>query len=654
MKIASPLFMVSLALLAAVGLVGCSSGGGSGSSTLTVAEFVGADTTEFFFRDQPLVFQFTSAIDPNSVSVSGLTVRREGIVVQGRIEVDGRRITWYPVVREGERNDYTPNNNPPLNGLGFEGTTEYTVSMLGNSAFSIQSKQGRPLTSSFNATFTTSNLFTPEDSPEAPRLLLTDTSPGFSPAPLVDGDPFSSNPDDWPVVDPSTLSIQLDFSERLLPSSLDPFDTVTITNISNTSIPIPGIGSPALVDLQQGAEADTIDIECLTSLGDDPTSLDPFIFQVRLTSGVTDLSGNPLSDVVFHFKTADKPGEQNFLVITENFETTDFENTMESNARWGTGLLEGAEVAFRQQSYLPMLPRGGIPGIPPPNTFNLPHPLIEAGNPATPFGTSFMMRFNPNEVGSLEGESIVGMSWAPKSRFSFFSTYPDVVMALGHKGATPGDELFFQYGRNYDLNIPNNPSIIFQGNYSTPVDLDARWVPWPEFQQDFEYNSINDLLLFWDMPEGGDTFQLFKNDSTRSFPRNRIFSNGGDTQGRNGRENTQYETLFDLVRKSSVGVSLAYGASFNGISFREPNYEAFLVRQDPTRAGTNVAVEWAGGQAEGSAPPSQNFSSNINSADGLPACAFKVLMAANPFTSVVPSVFSVSFAVADADPPDLP
>lgn len=639
---------IGLAMLSLVLVAGCGGGGGGGggSSQFAVVEFVAGGTDGTVFRNEPLVFKFSSPVDPESVSINGLRVLSQGDIIPGRIEIDRNVVTWFPVVLPGEQNDYVPNNFPPINGLGFRGGTRYQVQMLGGSPFSIHSAQGRPLSATFNASFTTSTKFLPEEVPTPPSLLTS--SPIFDPLPIQDGDPFSSNPDDWPLIDPSRVRIRLDFSEPLHPQTLNPFATITLINISENVV-VPGVGEPALVRLVQSPEADSVEAVCLTSLGDRPLSTEPFYFELRIARAVTDLAGNALpQDIVMHFRTADKFAEPNFLVQTETFDTDEFLSPTQSSAKWGRGVLEGADLAARSTIYIPMLPRIG--GAPPPNTFNLPHPLVEKNNPSTPNGTSFMMRFEPTSVQSIEGESIVNMSWAPKSGFSFFSQYENVRMTLGHKVNMPA-ELDFLYAANYDLGVPNNPTSVFEGTYTTPVDLAATWIPWPEFQTDFEYTSNHDLLLFWDMPEGGDTYQLFRNDSSRSFLRNRIFSFGGDNRGRNGRENTQYETMFDLVSKSSLALSLTYPVQFAGEDLGDPEYTAFLALEDPTRAGTQILVEWAGSDTPGTPIPSDRFVPSIGVANGLKSIAFKVSLTADPFTGIVPRIFSISFAVRDRAAP---
>jgi hypothetical protein len=628
-------FWVVLGILAlgASILPACSSGGGGSSGVPRVVEFVGAGTDGAVFRNQPLEFVFSTDIDPTSVSVIGFQLRSNDQLVPGRIEVQGKRILWTAVVLPEDRNDYNPPNYPPINGLGLDGATRYTVQILGGSPYSLKSTKGRPLANSFQASFTTSTEFLPEDNPIPPRIDSID----FDPDPVVDGDPFSPNPADWPLVDPSDVAMLIQFSERINPDTVEPFRTVTVTNITDIPDPPPGVGSPALVSAELAPTADELDLVPLVSLGDLPGSIEPYVFEVRLTEQITDLAGNPLEgDVVFHFKTIDKAGEPNYLVITEDFDTAEFRDDNDTNAIWDNGSLEGKDVDRRVTTFVPT----------PQSNFNLAHPLVEVGNALTPFGCRFQMKFTRNNVGANPGDSIIGMSWSPRSNFLFFSNYSRVTVKLGHFAGSSGGNLDFEFERNYDRDYPVNPVTVFTGDYSVPYSLSTVWQPWPEFSKDFEYDTNKELVFEYDMPEGGDTFQLFKNKSTSSIPRNRLFGNGGTARGINGRENTQYNHQFTLVSKSSFGVSKAYGVPD---TFTAPLYGAYLLVKDGLRSGTQVFVEWAPGIPGQEIDQANDYFEDITQVSGSPAAGFRASLTANPFTGVVPRVLSISFAVADAD-----
>jgi len=630
-----------LGLLALLAFASGCGGSSSGGSVLTLVSFVGAGTDGVIYRNQPLEFVFSAKIDPDSVSIIALQLRSNDQIVPGRIEVDGERILWSPVVLPGERNDYNPPNYPPINGLGFEGATKYTVQMLGGSPFSMKSEKGRPLANSYQASFTTSTDFLPETNPVPPTVLKDQIE--FNPPPLNDDgnlDPFSNDDSLWPLLDPSQVTILVPFSERMRPDPIDPFHTFTVTNITVVPDPAPpGVGEIALVDVELVPEADAMLATALVTLGDWPGSEDPYIFEVRLTTDLTDLDGNPLpADVVFHFKTADKFGELNYEVITEDFLTTTFRDSTNTNAKWiaGSGVLEGKDVGRRTTEFVPT----------PTSPFLLAHPLVDAANTFTPLGCRFQMRFGNSAVNANPGESIIGMSWAPKSSFLFYGSYRNVKMKLGHFAGPNGTDLDFFYDRNYDQGVPNNPLTVFSGDYSLPASTSTDWAAWPEFAKDFEYDTSKDLILEWDMPEGGDTFQLFKNKSTASTPRNRLYSNGGADRASNGRENTQYNHRFTLVSKRSFGQSKGYGPSG---TFGSTVYGAFLVVADLGRSGTAYSVTWAEASAGSDVVPGATFYDDISRLNGASAAAFRAELTANAFTGVVPRIFSISFAVADAD-----
>jgi len=614
--------LCSLALVA----VGCGSSGGGGSSQLAVVSFPPAGTDGAVFRDEPIEFTFSAPIDAESVSISALQVTQGGEVVQGRIEIQRNRIRWYPVVLPGDRNDYFPPNNPPINGLGFEGNARYTVKMIGNSPFSIRSRQGRPLARDFQASFITSTEFLPEDPPVRPRLL---GGPHFDPAPIVDGDPFSPDPADWPVFDPTEVRIRLVMSERIAPASLHPFESIFVRNVTDVPEPAPaGVGEIALMDVALSPAADEIVLENIVSLGDWPNTDLPYEFEVTLGEGLTDLAGNAFDGpVVFHFLTADKPEEPNYRVVTETFDTVDNLDENETSAEWGGGRLEGADVNSRLIEFVPT----------PQSRFNLPHPLVEAGNMTTPNGCRFQMKWDTTHINAIPGESITSMSWQPRSNFAFFSSYRDVTMKLGHFPGGNGAHL----GIQFDVNIIPPATTVFQGDYQVPFGLDVDWVEWPTFRTDFEYDGEHPLVMEWDMPEGGDTFQLFENKSNGNFQTHRIYANGGESRRRTPPENTQYNTRFVMVSKKSIGQSIPIDTEIGGADF-----DGFLVFTDTERPGTRVRTLW-GGSLNGLPP--QSFAEQIDIADFATHIVFRIELTANPFTAILPRVFSVSYAFVVPD-----
>lgn len=634
------LFAAPLLLAVTIIAISCSSGSSGGNPDLTIIAISGIDADGTLPRNRPVRVEFSTPIDPETVSINALTVRTGGVDVPGRIEIaeDRRSITWFPTVLPGDRNDYFPRTNPPINGIGLTAFTNFKLKVLGDSPAGILSKRGKMLEQTTSTLFRTTDGFEAEDPPVPPTIDPTQPV-RFDPAPLVAGDPASADPADWPVIDPSAPMIELRFSEAIAPATALAMDTVLLTNITMLADPPFGVGEAALIETRLTDDARGLVIDPLVSLGDDPDSADPFEFEVRIRTGVTDLAGNALGEeIVLHFLTADKPGEPNFRIITETFDDDSMKQDA-SSAIWGNGELVGAEVLARTVEYHPMLPRGG--GFPPPNTFNLAHPLIEDGNPSTPFGNRFQMRFPAFDIQPVAGEVIVGMAWSPKSGFVFGSAYRDITMKVGLMQPMVGG-LLLDYDANYDSLLPDNPLEINQDTYWLQSKIEAAWEPWPEFTGEFAWEpSTHDLVFEFILPEGGDTYQLFNNDSTRSTPLNRMFSDDDSDRGQNGRENTQYSQRFDFVSSNSIALSKGYDSKTRGA-----NYEAFLIVTDPSRTGTSVTARWAGTEP-GAEPVDVEFVDSLDAADNSQAIAFRLLLRGNSMTGVVPRVESIHIAVTD-------
>ncbi len=616
-----------LTFTAIFGIPGCGGGGGGGTGgVFRVVAFTPDGTNDIVFRNQPLVFEFSSAVSKTGVSAIGLQVLLRNEVVQGRVEVDGRFVTWSPVVVPGDPNDYVPNNNPPINGIGFDGDTQYTVRMSANQASSVKSRTGRPLGTAFQASFTTNNEFVPE-MPNVPPTLLSTGSEIFDPPPVIDGDPFSLDPNAWPVLDPRDVSIALQFSEKLAPSSISFLETAVLRNVTEIPGDAPaGVGEIALMDTRLRPEADVLLVRNLVSLGDWPDSDQDYIFRLDLTQGLRDLVGNALDrPYVLYFRTLDVPGEPNHTVVTETFDTQDFMSVDGTTADWGDGLLEGADVNRRVDDFVPL----------PQNNFNLPHPLVEVGNTLTPAGCRFQMKYDTDHLPALPGESVIGMAWSPLSNFAFFSVYRDVIFKVGSFAASDGGNLDPVYDRNFTT---PPPIVVFRGDYEVPFDVDAEWVDWPAFDTEFDLEPDRPMVIEWDMPAGGDTFQLFRNRSANSIINQRVLSNGGEAAGIIGRENTQYNARFYLVSKRSFGESIAIQNDFQPV-----DYGASVVLDDPDRGGTSIRATFGGSQ--GGLPTT--FSEDINVADGSTHLTFRIELIANPITSLVPAVRSLSYAYVD-------
>lgn len=298
--------------------------------------------------------------------------------------------------------------------------------------------------------------------------------------------------------------------------------------------------------------------------------------------------------------------------LVEPFTTTDFRDDSQLSAIWeGNGRLEGITKSTpRVQEYQANF-----------SQFNLAHPLVETGNPFTT-GCRLHMLFMPEDLAALPGESIIGMEWSPRSDFTFASTYENVAVRLGHL-AQNRPWLSQQFSTNFDQHDNGVPTTVFEGQYDLANNLNAPWEAWPEFQSSFEYDNDTPVVFEYDMPAGGDTYQLFRNTSTSFSPNRRVFGDGGATIAGFGNENTTYSTRFVLVQDRGVARSLWYSTGTSS-----PDYSAPYVNIGNLPEGSAVELEFEGARDINNDgipdPGSQSgFRSDIDEIDGLPLIRFR-------------------------------
>jgi len=618
-------------LLAAWG-AGCTGGSSSSGSNLYLEEFL-YDGTSDVPRNAPLHLVFNSAINRQSVSVAGLSVvKPNGEVFPGRIEIEGRTITFYPTVLAGDRNDYVPDNQPPPNGLAFAPKTKYRIKLLGNHPLGIRNSSGQTLDRNVTLTFTTGLVWAPEDPPVYPTFETDPPMIEFDPEPIVDGDPLDPNPENQPLVTPRLKSVRVSFSEPMNPASFDPLSTFRVRNISQTTTPLPGLGEPIPGSIVWSPDARTFQFNFLFTLGDDPNTTDPFEFVAELTEGVTDLAGNRLSKTPegepldgglfpFYFLTEDLQGEPSYRLILESFDTTENKDTIhdETTAVWeGTGAIEGGEITIREHDFRQI-----------ESPYNLPDPLRTEGS-------HFQMIFyKTNTSEPADGEVMSGMSWSPRSNYLFASRYSDLKFWIGHTtgGSSAG------LNKVYAYNYIGDPILMFNGDFDTPNSLSTEWFPWPEWADYFEFDIDNNLLIEVDNP-GGDTYQLFRNQSGSSLPRRRNIGPSGAVEATNTSENTQYWTRFQFSRITTVGYSVFFDTGVN-----RPNYLDPVVDIDPDRPGTTVRVEFQGAFDDGEGNPAEPWSifvEDIHLLEIYRHVRFRILLTADPVTQIVPAVRSLA------------
>lgn len=316
--------------------------------------------------------------------------------------------------------------------------------------------------------------------------------------------------------------------------------------------------------------------------------------------------------------------------ILERFNDTDNRDAAQTSALWGNGELRGIPKSG---------PRTRI-HRPSQSQFLLSHPLVEVGNPLTT-GARMQMIFQNFKVGAMPGESILGMEWSPKSNFTFASTYTNVKMILDHAKDTPPDGINKTFDLNYDDRDATEPQVVYQGDYTLQNGTGVEWVPWPTFDAPFEYDSGRPLLFEWDMPAGGDTYQLFKNESYFYIPFSRVFGDGGSERAVSTGENTTYWTRFTFFQDRAIGRSTWFRISEDPA----PDYHTpYVIAVTPP--GTSVHFEYEGGRdivGNGEADPVSfsGFKADIDEIDGYEFIRFRVTLRPTD-EGAVPFVKSVS------------
>lgn len=645
-----PRLLARFALLApSFGLLpacGGGGGGGDGGASVLAIESVDVEGRTDVERNRPVVVTFNSPIDPSSVGVAGFSVRSAQGVVPGRVEVDGARVTFFPTVLPEDRNDYVPDNSPAPNGLGFPESARLELVVVGSSPLSVRSRRGRSPLETRTIAFATSNAFLAEEPPVPPRLAGV---PVFDPPPIDHLEsPDPRDPARSPLVDPSRCAVTVRFTEPMDPRRFNPFLTFTITNETPG---YPGAGLPVLGRIAASGDARSFTFAPLFTLGDLPSSSEPFLFRIRIDGvrardpqdprALADLSGEGLAGepsvdgssgpiaapIDFYFRTVDKEGEPNFGSFTEEFDDTRFRGGSPDDpttALWTTsGYLDA-----------PPATRSTVTVDPTDGGFLLPQPLTREGNRAQ------FLFFAASDFASIGEESLVGWEWGPRSNFVFAAEYRGLRVSVGHTRRDAVTGLGFDFAGTFS-GFPDNPTRVFSGDYAVPNSLSATYFPWPEFETDFEYDGVSNVSIDVDVPPGAATFQLFRCASPGPLPVRRTYGPSGSATAIAG-ENTVYHSRFAFVRKKSYAVSRLIDTGIG-----DPDFVAPLVVADASRAGSSYGLTFRGeDEGAGGIPngvPVGPFD-DMDRLDGVRHVLFRFELRADPFTGVLPRIDSISLA----------
>ncbi len=313
--------------------------------------------------------------------------------------------------------------------------------------------------------------------------------------------------------------------------------------------------------------------------------------------------------------------------IVETFQTTARRDASVTNAQWdGSGEVVGTVSSSpRIINYQPL-----------ESSFNLSHPLVGTNDPLTD-GCRFQMKFEPQFVGFFIGESILAMDWAPKSGLIFQSTYTDVSIKLGHFDDSLSPSLRTRFDENYPPEEPPFP--MFQGDYSVPNGSGRGWFAWPTFTTDFDYDATRDLVFEFDMPAGGNTFQLLRNFSNSPTPAYRRIGDGGAETASNPSENTVYWTRFLVLQDRSYAQSTWIDTGDDSPDWREPE-----IRIADLPEGTRVRPFYEGGRdgnRDGIPETTTRFREVIDDLDGWRWIRFRLVLEGDPSNGAVPTVSKI-------------
>ncbi len=351
-------FLGLLTVLALTTLVGapfgCSSGGGGGGGgggVLALLNF-NLENINGVFLNERLVFEFSTEVDPASVSVDTIQIRFDGSTVDrdgdGSPDNPGNTNATPPgdFVVKGKKVFFNPRLpvKPTNSDTGFIPTTSYQVVLPASPNLSVRSRSGRPLTTRFAGTFKT------RDDPAFPPGISLESFKDFFPgvprvATLVTPTPIAGNPLKAENADPSTL-IEIRFTEPILPSSIQDGLFLAATG------PITGreINLATIISVVQEPETTLVRFEPTIDL---PGGID---VEVVASLSLRDFGGNrliPSMTPILVSTAAGTPVESNRFLASGNvvsaadlsFETNVLEDLNETGALWNAAATPGQVVA---------------------------------------------------------------------------------------------------------------------------------------------------------------------------------------------------------------------------------------------------------------------------------------------------------------------
>jgi hypothetical protein len=518
------------------------------------------------------------------------------------------------------------------NPFGFDPLTTYTVEIPTptTSTKFLTGTDGRPITEAYDAFFTTTDTYIRELPVEQPRFTGTDGQGtlGFTPVRKISGEV------------PYNARVEVVFNEAMDPASFEIGTTISIRNDTLSTLQ----GSTVLVPGTFGPDpcGKTWSFTPSFSFGGGGYDI-----SVILTSGLKDLSGNPLSNPqTIRFRTEVKAGVPTTQIINEFFDNTTKLDTVNTTADWNTAVpsaLAGGSVTTNvvnvalQTSQYP----GGL------RTRVRDHPFANQGSGGVGHDQWIYLQ---SELGTAS--AITAMGWGPSSNALFASYHATCAIVLGH---TQGDSLGTTMENNFDVGIPvkvadTSYTIPQRATIDPPCNNDGCAVgywPLPAFSGFFEYNGKNNLIVDIDAALGTN-YQI-----TRiffgpvGFPSRHCFGATG-SQAATLAETAVTDMQFTKKRRTTIGQSLFYDSGVVN-----PNYSTPILTPSGQTGGTSAQIEFEGADGILFPIPSNpnnvipdpttftGFVTNIDQLDGRRFVRFRVTFVANVATGQVPQLKSI-------------
>lgn len=368
---------------------------------------------------------------------------------------------------------------------------------------------------------------------------------------------------------------------------------------------------------------------------------------VTLTTGLKDLSGNPLAlPQTIRFRTEVKAGIPTTQSMNETYDQTIFRDVLNTTAEWGTavlGSLTGGAVTSTtvtvqiQPSQYP----GGL------RSRVRDHPFAQLGSGGVGHDQWI---YTQAELGS--SGAITQINWGPSSNALFAAFHNTVRVILGH---TQGDSVSTAMDNSFDVGSPvtvvESPYIIPQrATIDPPCGTDACAVgfwPLPTFSDFFEFNGKNNLVLDISA-DPGTNYQI-----TRifygpiGFPNRHNFGSFGSSAA-TLIEPAVTDMQFIKKRRTTVAQSVFRDS---GVNF--PDYSTPVVLPATQTGGTQAGVEYEGAKGILFPIPSNpnniipdpttytGFVTNMDQLDGYRFIRYRVTMIANVSTGQVPVIRSL-------------